>query len=140
MPKPGVLAWVSLANAAGAAQVLTPYIDDAEVSQPMEMIEVSAFGTLSKAFVAGLAGGGNFPVSGPLESTLYSHFGALYAAHSAGSAASAFIFAPMGSVATYPKTSGTVLVQNFTTKSTVGGRAEWSAQLQITGAVTNAVW
>ena len=138
--KPGANSRFWLDNVAGSLTELSPYIDSAGVPQPVEVLDVSAFGTTAKANIPGLTDGGVIPLKGPLDTTLYSHFAAVKAGQAAGSSTATFNFAPAGSVSGYPKISGECNISAFEVSSSVGGRAEWSASLQITGAVTNGTY
>lgn len=138
--KPGHLGFFALDNAAGSPTNLSGYTDDAGVPQSREMLETSVFGTASKQYIAGLAGGDTISIKGPYDVALHSHLGSLLAAQDAGTASHSFLWGPGGSVAAQAKISGECLVANYAPTGSVGGRAEWAATLQITGAVTNAVW
>ena len=121
-----------LANAANALQNLSPYSDNLSLPNPVEQLEVSAFGTASKAFIPGLQDGGEISMSGPYDVTVHTQ---LTTARSAGSLLG-FIYGPGGSVASQARFAGSVYVSDYTVTSTVGGRVEYSASLQVTGAVS----
>lgn len=138
--KPGYLGFFMLDSAAGSLTNLSSYTDDVGVPQSRAMLEVSVMGTAAKAFIAGLAGGDQVSIKGPYDVALHSHLGSLLAAQDAGTASHSFIWGPGGSVASQAKISGECLVASYAPTGSVGGRAEWTASLQITGAITNAVW
>lgn len=138
--KAGKDAWVALDNVAGTLTNLTSYADNFSWPQTVEQVEVSAFGTASKAFIPALTDGDTIDMSGPLDVTLHSHLGALKAAQAAGSSTATVNYAPLGSVSGLPKISCEVYLAGYTVSTGVGGRAEYSASLQVTGAVTNATW
>jgi hypothetical protein len=138
--KAGYLGWFALDNAAGSVTNLSSYVDDAGVPQSRAMLETSVMGTASKSFIAGLAGGDTITIKGPYDVALHSHLGSLLAAQDAGTASHSFIWGPGGSVSAQAKISGECLVASYAPTATVGGRAEWTASLQVTGAVTNGVW
>jgi hypothetical protein len=50
------------------------------------------------------------------------------------------VYGPAGSVASTMKQTAEVLIASFETSVGVGGRAEFSATLQIDGAVANSTW
>lgn len=138
--KPGYLGYFNLDNAAGTPTNLSSYVDDTGVPQSRAMLEVSVLGTASKAFIAGLAGGDQISVKGPYDVVLAGHLGSCLSAQDAGTASFTFIWGPGGSVSGQAKISGECLIANYAPTGTVGGRAEWTASLQVTGAVTNATW
>jgi hypothetical protein len=124
-----------LGNIAAALQNLSPYVDNLSYPQSVAQLEVSAFGTNPKHFIPGLSDGDQITVSGPLDVTMWSHLHGLKAGQAAGSAAAAFIWGPGGSVASQARVAGSVFVAGISTSSGVGGRAEYSATLQVTVAV-----
>lgn len=134
--KPGYLGHFSLDNAGGTLTNLSQYIDNVTVPTPTDTLEVSAFGTQAKAFIVGLTDGGQISVSGPADVAMTTHIGALRAAQNAGTASHSFQWGPGGSVASQSKVTGECLVTDFQLSSGVGGRAEYSLSLQITGATT----
>lgn len=138
--KPGKDSWFALDNVAGSLTVLSPYIDTVDVPQNVEMLDVSTIGTTPKAFIPGLTDGDTIGISGPYDVTIYTHMTALKAAQAAGSSTSTYTYGPGGSVASQAKQSAEVYVASIGVSSGVGGRAEWSASLQVTGAVTNTTW
>lgn len=138
--KPGYLGWFGLDNAAGSIVNLQPYIDDVKVPQTVQMLDVSAMGTVAKAMIAGLSDGDTITISGPYDVTLNTHLTGLKAAQAAGTTSHSWIWGPGGSVASQAKVSGEVLLASYELSSGVGGRASCSASLQVTGAVTNGTW
>lgn len=139
--KPGYLSYLNLDNAAGSPTNLSGYTDDTSLPQTRSTLDVSVFGGgAQKQFITGLSGGDVVAIKGPYDVTLHSHLGSLLAAQDAGTASFSFIWGPGGSVSGQAKISGECLVAGYTPSSTVAGRAEWTASLQITGAVTNGVW
>jgi hypothetical protein len=132
--------WFALDNVAGSLTVLSPYIDTVDVPQNVEMLDVSTIGTSAKGFIPGLTDGDTISISGPYDVTVYTHLTAVKAAQAAGSSTSTYTYGPGGSVASQAKQSAETYVASIGISSGVGGRAEWSASLQVTGAVTNGVW
>ena len=138
--KAGTASWFALDNVAGTLTVLQPYIDDVQHSQSIDMLDVSAIGTTAKAFIPGLTDGDTIPLKGPYDVTVHTHLSNLKAAQAAGSSTSTFMFGPGGSVASQAKTTGECWLANYTLSATASGRVEWSASLQVTGAVTNGTF
>ena len=136
----GHKAWFALDNAAGTPTVLQPYIDNVSIPQSVEQLEVSAIGTAAKAFIVGLTDGDQFTISGAYDPVVTTHLAALKAAQAAGTASHSWLWGPGGSIATQARITGECLLASYTPAAQVGGRVEWSATLQITGAVTNTVF
>jgi len=138
--KAGTTTFVMLGNTAGALTNLSPYIDNFSHPQSVDVQEVSVFGTAAKAFINGLTDGDQISLSGPYDVAVYTHLTALKAAQSAGSGAAPFLWGPGGSVASQAKASGSCYVNQISFSSGVGGRVEYSASLQVTGAVANSTF
>lgn len=138
--KAGKDSWFALDNVAGSLTVLSPYIDTVDVPQNVEMLEVSTIGTTPKAFIPGLTDGDTISISGPYDVTVYTHLTAIKAAQAAGSSTCTYTYGPGGSVASQAKQSAETYVMSVNVSSGVGGRAEWAATLQVTGAVVNSTW
>ena len=125
-----------LANIAATAQNLSPYIDNVSVPNTVQQLEVSAFGTAAKAFIPGLTDGDTISISGPYDVAIHTHLANLKAGQNAGSAAAGFFWGPGGSVASQARIGGSVYLASYQLSSTVGGRVEYSASLQVTGATS----
>ena len=138
--KAGTASAVYLANAANALQSLSPYADNFSWPQNVDTIDVSAFGTSAKALITGLTDGDTISMSGPYDVVIHTQLTALKAAQAAGSAAAGILWGPGGSVASQARVAGSVLVASYQLSSGVGGRVEYSASLQVTGAVANGTF
>jgi hypothetical protein len=138
--QPGKNAHVLLDGVAGSLVNITGLADSMSFPQPVDNVEVSVFGTTAKQFVPGLTDGGQFQISGPLDVALGTFVSAVKAAQAAGSSTSTLNFSPAGSVAGQIKVSCETYISAYDISVGVGGRVEYSATYQITGAVTNATW
>jgi len=138
--KAGKDAFFLLDSVAGSASNLTAYIDQVSLDQPVEALEVSVFGSNAKAYLPGLSDGGQVSFSGPLDVALGTFIAALKAGHAAGSASSTIDFSPAGSVSGLIRQQAEGFVTSYSVSSSVSGRVEYSATMQITGAVTNSTW
>lgn len=138
--KAGTASAFYLGNAAAALQLLSPYIDTTSVPQTVAMLETSTFGTAAKTFITGLTDGDTISIGGPYDVAVHTHMTGLKAAQSAGSAAAAYIWGPGGSVASQARSAGSAFIASYSLSSGVSGRVEWTADLQVTGAVTNGTF
>lgn len=136
----GTTSFVLVDNTAGSPTNLSGYADNFGWPQNVDQLEVSVFGTAAKAFVPGLTDGDTISVAGPLDATLHTHLTALKAAQSAGSSTATVTWGPAGSVSGRPKISAETYVASYGVSVGVGGRVEFTASLQVTGAVTNSTW
>jgi hypothetical protein len=138
--KAGTVAYTLMDGVNAAGTNISRFVDNFAWPQTVQSLDVSAFGTAAKANIIGLTDGDVVTASGPYDATIYTHFTALKAAQSAGSSTSTITWGPGGSVASEAKVSAECWVTNVNLSAGVGGRVEYAASLQITGAVTNATW
>lgn len=136
----GTVAWSMLTGINTVGTNIQPYVDNFTWPQSVETLDVSAFGTSAKAFINGLTDGDTVSFSGPYDKVVYNLLTGLKAGQAAGSAASTVTWGPGGSVATEAKISGSAWVTSVGLSAGVGGRVEYSASIQITGAVVSTVW
>jgi hypothetical protein len=134
-------AFLLLDNVAGTPVNVSGYHDNVSWPSPTDTIDVSVFGTASKQFVAGLNGGANISLSGPSDVGLGTFLAALHNAQAAGSTSTwTLTYGPGGSVAGQIKQSAETLLTDFSVNTAVGGRADYSATLQVTGVTTFTTW
>jgi hypothetical protein len=136
----GTTSFVLLDGVNGVGTNVSRYSDNFSWPQSVDTLDVSAFGTAAKAFINGLTDGDTVTISGPYDAPMFTLLTAVKAAQSAGSATSTILWGPGGSVATEARISAEAWVTQVSLSSSVGGRVDMSASLQITGAVTNTVF
>lgn len=136
----GTTTFVMLDGVNGAGTNVSRYADNFSWPQSVDTPDVSAFGTAAKAFTNGLTDGDIVTISGAYDAAMFIQLTQLKAAQSAGSSTTTILWGPGGSVANEAKISAEALVAQVSLSSSVGGRVELSASLQITGAVTNGTW
>lgn len=138
--KAGLNAFILLDNVAGTPVNVSTYADNVSFPQPIDTLDVSTFGSSAKQFIPGLTDGGQIQISGPLDVALGTFVALLKSAQSAGSSTCSVTYGPGGSVSGQIKQSAEVYVSSYDVSTGVGGRAEFSCSLQVTGAVTNSTW
>lgn len=114
---------------------MSSYMDNTQLSQDSAMLDITAFGTADTSYIPGL-NSASFSVSGPSDSTAIT---LLRGARAAGSLIG-FVYGPAGSVAGQVRSAGSLFVANITDNTTVAGRVEYSATLQVSGAVANGTF
>lgn len=138
--KAGKDTYLGLDNAAGAVQNISAFADSAKLPIKVEMLDVSSFGSSVKRFIPALVDGGALDISGALDSTLHSQIAGMLSAQAAGTAGFSMLYGPGGSVTGLVKQTAEVYVASYEVSSSVSGRSEFSASLQVDGAVTNGTW
>ena len=136
----GTTTFVMIDGVNGAGTNVSRYADNFSWPQSVDTLDVSVFGTAAKAFINGLTDGDTVTVSGPYDAPMFSLLTGVKAAQSAGSSTSTVLWGPGGSVATEARISAEAWVTQVSLSSSVSGRVDMSASLQITGAVTNTVF
>jgi len=138
--KAGTATYIAIANAGNALQNLSPYADNFAFPQSFSQLDVSAFGTNAKAFIPGLSFGDTLSMSGPYDVVIHTQLTGMQAAQTAGTAGFGILFGPGGSVAGQARSAGSILVAAYNVSTSVTGRVEYSASLQITGSVANGTY
>jgi len=136
----GTTTAIYLANASNALQNLSGFADNFSWPQSVAQLETSTFGTAAKTFIIGLTDGDSVSMSGPYDVLIHTQLMAMKAAQSAGTVGFGLLFGPGGSVASQARSAGSVFVASYSVSTAVGGRVEYSASLQITGAVANGTF
>ena len=131
----GTTAALYISTAAGSVSNVSPYADSSSLTQDVDQLDVSVFGSAAKAFLNGQSSG-QFQIAGPLDAAMHTILTGLAAA---GSTAS-WIYGPGGSVASQPRMAGSLNVANISYNSNASGRMEYSASLQLTGAIANGTF
>jgi catalase (peroxidase I) len=136
----GTTTFIALDGVNGAGTNVSRFADSFDWPQSVETQEVSAFGTAAKAFINGLTDGDTVSISGPYDAPFFSQLTGVKAAQSAGSSTTTILWGPGGSVTGEARITAEAWVTSVSLSSSVGGRVEMSASLQVTGAVTNNTW
>lgn len=132
----GTTSFLMIDGVNGAGTNISPYADNTSWQQTIETLDVSAFGTAAKAFINGLTDGDTVTFSGPYDKAAWNILTALKAAQSAGSSTATLLWGPGGSVSGEAKVQAETWVTQIGLSTSVGGRVDLSASLQVTGAVT----
>jgi hypothetical protein len=136
----GTTTFIALDGVNGAGTNVSRFADSFDWPQSVETQEVSAFGTAAKAFINGLTDGDSVSISGPYDAPIFTLLTGVKAAQSAGSSTTTILWGPGGSVSGEARITAEAWVTSVSLSSSVGGRVEMSASLQVTGAVTNNTW
>lgn len=124
-----------VATAAGAVTDVSPYADQSGVDLSANQLNVSVFGTTARAYMNGQTDG-KVTFAGPADSALHTVIAGLYTAGSTTS----WIYGPGGSVASQVRLAGSANVESYQINSGADGRVEYTASLQITGAITSGTF
>ena len=118
-------------NAAGTLTDISNTLTDVSFPQSVETAETTSFGSSAKTYIVGLTDS-TISVSGNWDATVDAHLAAIL-----GQAATvSFEYGPEGSTSTYIKYSGEAIVTSYEKSGAIGDVVSYSAELQVTGAVT----
>lgn len=108
---------------------VSQYTDSVQLTNGVDLAEVSAFGDNDQEFIAGLKTHG-LTCSGHYDATADAAFDGMF-----DGAEVAFSYSPDGGTTTY---SGNALITDYQISGGVGDKVSWSATLQPSGAVSRA--
>ena len=119
---------------------LTTYIDSVDFSMDEDASETTTLGNSARTYVPGLYTGtislaGKWDNGATATPDQY-----LQALITAGTITPSFVYAANGSAATRPYQSGSAIVTSYQASSPYDDVVTWSAELQITGAITRGTF
>ena len=131
----GKSAVFKLDDSGGTLRDLSSYINEASMPRDIETAETTAFGSSAKSYITGLTDA-TISISGMFDATADG-----YLAGVVGQAATlSFEYGPLGSTASMIKYSGECILTSYELSSPVGDVVTFSADLQVTGAITRGTW
>jgi hypothetical protein len=124
-----------LDNASATLTDISNTLTDVSFPAKVDTAEVTAFGASSKSYVVGLTDG-TISISGTFDATV----DALFAGVVGFATALNWNYGPEGSTAGFVKYTGTGYVTSYQKSGTVGDVVKYSAEIQVTGAVTRTTF
>jgi len=122
-------------NSSGTLTDISNTLTDVTFPQTVETAETTSFGSSAKSYIVGLTDS-TVSISGTYDATVDAHLAAIL-----GQAASVtFEYGPEGSTSTYVKYSGEAYLTSYEKSGSVGDAVKFSAEFQVTGAVTRGTW
>ena len=122
-------------NSSGTLTDISNTLTDLGFPQTVETAETTSFGSSAKTYVVGLSDS-TVSVSGNFDATVDAHLAGIL-----GQAASvSFEYGPEGSTSGYVKYSGEAILTSYEKSGAVGDVVTYSAEFQVTGAVTRGTW
>jgi len=122
-------------NNAGTLTDISNTLTDVSFPQSVDTAETSTFGSSAKSYVVGLTDS-TLSVSGNFDATVDAHLAAIV-----GKADSvSFEYGPEGSTAGMVKYTGEALLTSYEKSGAVGDVVSYSAEFQVTGAVTRGTY
>ncbi len=127
---------VKLDTSLGVLTDISGYCKEATLPHEMDIKDVTTFGNSYRQWLAGF-GNGTAKLSGPWTRAADQFFSPIYTAFVAGTLTSVSLeYGPEGSTTGCIKYSCELIMKNYEPGSKVDDPVEWSADFQITGALT----
>ena len=118
---------------------LSAYINSVDVDQSVDMAETSTMGVEAQTYISGLSDG-KISIAGFYDSTGTSGPDAVLFPLVGSDTSSTFEFGPEGSTTGKQKYTGSCFVTSYKFSAPVGDVVGFTADFQITGAVTKATY
>jgi hypothetical protein len=122
-------------NAGGSLTDISNTLTDVSFPQSVETAETTSFGSSAKTYIVGLTDS-TVSASGNFDATVDAHLAAVV-----GQAATlSFEYGPEGSTAGQVKYTGEAILTSYEKSGAVGDVVTYSAEFQVTGAVTRGTY
>jgi hypothetical protein len=122
-------------NSGGSLTTISDVLTDVSFPQTIETAETTSFGSNAKTYIVGLSDA-TISISGNFDTTVDGHLSGVL-----GQAATlSFEYGPEGSTAGDAKYTGECLMTSYEKSGAVGDVVTFSAEFQVTGAVTRGVY
>jgi hypothetical protein len=122
-------------NAAGSLTDISNTLTDVSFPQTVETAETTSFGSNAKEYIVGLSDS-TVSVSGNFDATVDAHLAAVL-----GQAATlSFEYGPEGVTSPNVKYTGEAILTSYEKSGAVGDVVTYSAEFQVTGAVTRGTF
>jgi len=122
-------------NASASLTDISNTLTDVTFPQKVDTAETTAFGATAKSYIVGLTDG-TISLSGTYDATV----DAVFAGVVGFATALNWNYGPEGSTAGYVKYTGLGFVTSYQKSGTVGDVVKYTAEIQITGAVTRTTF
>lgn len=126
-------------NAAGTLQILTSFVDNVDLNNTVKMGDTTTAGAEADTFVSGQSNG-TLSISGKWDGTASTGPDAVLSGLIGLETTSSFEYGPSGSTTGMVKKTGECFLTGMKVSSPVGGVVNFTADFQVTGAVTTGVW
>lgn len=123
---------IGTAATPGTPVDISTVVSSVTFPRTIDTAESTAFGASSKAYIIGLSDG-TLSINGQFDATFDAQFAALLGVDAVG-----FEYGPAGSTTGYVKYTGSCVMTSYETSSPVGDIVKFTAQFQLSGAVTRA--
>tara|TARA_Y100000590_G_scaffold269472_3_gene302602 strand:- start:4785 stop:5195 length:411 start_codon:yes stop_codon:yes gene_type:complete len=124
----------ALDDTSGSSRNISDTLNSVDFPEVTETADTTAFGSSSRSFIVGLESA-TISISGLWDATVDG-----YIKGGTEPASRSFIYGPAGSTGGNVKYTGEAILTNYSISSPVGDVVTYSADLQVTGAVTRGTY
>jgi hypothetical protein len=122
-------------NAAGSLTDISDTLNSVSFPREAETLETTSFGSSDRTYVVGFKNQ-TISVEGSFDATVDTHLAAVLGQE----ATLSFEYGPEGTASTRTKYTGECLMTSYETSAGIGDVVSFSAEFQITGAVTRGAF
>lgn len=122
-------------SAASTLRNISIYVDSVEISHDTDMLDITTQGAEARAFDSGLTNC-TITVGGIWDDTASTGSWTVFKSLLGLETTVGFEYGPEGNTAAMEKWSGEVFVANYSESAPVADMVRWTAQLQVSGAIT----
>ena len=125
----------TIADSGATVRDISTSLNSVTLPRSIETLETTSFGSSSKSYVVGFADS-TISVEGSFDATFDGYLAGLVGHETA----SAFVYGPEGTTAGMVKYTGTCFLTSYEVSGGVGDIVSFSAEFQVTGAVTRTTY
>jgi hypothetical protein len=122
-------------NSGGTLTDISNTLNSVSFPREAETLETTSFGSSDRSYVVGFKNQ-TISIEGSFDATVDSHLAGILGQEATVS----FEYGPEGSTVSYTKYTGEALMTSYETSAGVGDIVSYSAEFQITGAVTRGAY
>jgi len=128
-----------LDNAAGTLQVLTSFVDNVELNNTVDVAETTTMGAEAKTYLSAQSDA-TLSISGKFDGTAATGPHVIISGLIGLETTSSFEYGPEGSTTGKQKLLGECFLTSYVVSAPVGDVVTFTADFQVTGAVTVTTW
>lgn len=125
----------TIADSGATARDISNTLNSVTMPRSIETLETTSFGSSSKSYVVGFSDS-TISIEGTYDATVDGYLSGLVGFDTA----SAFVYGPEGSTSGQVKYTGSAFLTSYEVKGGVGDVVTYSAQFQVTGAITRGTY